>query len=213
MAWSERMWPDAGPEVPDQRPAAGAQDAADLGQAGRWVGPVVHRQGADDQVERLAGEGQGGHVADQKRWPALVAVPRTVGVGSGTGDHGRVQVEAGHGEPVVAGQPERQVAGSAPDLEDLGAGGGDRRDVGRDAFDERAEQEPAQGVVDAGIANEDASRWPRAARRPCRRTATAAAAAPAKIAKFRGRIIKPPLGSPELWLGQGIPSPGGLHPG
>jgi hypothetical protein len=28
------------------------------------------------------------------------------------------------------------------------------------------------------------------ARRPCRRTATAAAAAPAKIAKFRGRIIK-----------------------
>jgi hypothetical protein len=39
MAWSERMGPDPGPEVPDQRPGARAQDAADLGQAGRRVGP------------------------------------------------------------------------------------------------------------------------------------------------------------------------------
>jgi hypothetical protein len=38
--------------------------------------------------------------------------------------------------------------------------GGDGRDVGGDALDERAEQELAQGVVDAGIANEDASRHP-----------------------------------------------------
>jgi hypothetical protein len=39
----------------------------------------------------------------------------------GASDHGRVQVEAGHLEP-GAGQPDRQVAGSATDLEDLGAG-------------------------------------------------------------------------------------------
>jgi hypothetical protein len=63
-----------------------------------------------------------------------------VGVGSGASDHGRVQVQAGHVEPVLAGQPHRQVAGSAADLEDLCAGGGDRRDVGRDAIDEWAEQ-------------------------------------------------------------------------
>jgi hypothetical protein len=67
----------------------------------------------------------------------LVAVPRAVGVGSGAVDHRRVQVEAGHLERVVAGQPDRQVAGSAADLQDLCAGGGDRRDVGRDAVDER----------------------------------------------------------------------------
>jgi hypothetical protein len=73
MAWSEQMGPAAGPNVPDQRSGAGAQDAADLGQAGRWVGPVVHRQGADDQVEGSVGERQRGHVADQKLWPALVA--------------------------------------------------------------------------------------------------------------------------------------------
>jgi transposase len=31
VAWPERMWPDAGSEVPDQRPVAWPQDAADLG--------------------------------------------------------------------------------------------------------------------------------------------------------------------------------------
>jgi hypothetical protein len=31
VAWSEQMGPAAGPEVPDQRPGAGTQDAADLG--------------------------------------------------------------------------------------------------------------------------------------------------------------------------------------
>jgi len=51
------MGPDAGPEVPDERSGAWVQDAADLGQAGRWVGPVVHRQGADDQVEGSVREG------------------------------------------------------------------------------------------------------------------------------------------------------------
>jgi hypothetical protein len=77
MAWSEQMGPDAGPKVPDQRSGAGAQDAADLGQAGRRVGPVVHRQGADDQVEGSVGERQVGHVADEERWSALVGVPWT----------------------------------------------------------------------------------------------------------------------------------------
>ena len=111
MAWSERMGPDPGTEVPDQRPGTWTQHAADLGQAGRRVGPVVHRQGADHQVEGSVGECQGGHVAEDKRWPALVAVPRAVGVGSGASDHGWVQVQAGHVEPVLAGQPDRQVPG------------------------------------------------------------------------------------------------------
>ena len=66
VAWSERMGPSTGPEVPDERPAARAQDAADLGQSGRRVGPVVHRQGADDQVERAVGEGQRRHVVDNE---------------------------------------------------------------------------------------------------------------------------------------------------
>jgi hypothetical protein len=52
---------------------------------------------------------------------------RWLGVGLGA-HHGRVQVEACHLEPVVAGQPKRQVAESAVDLEDPCAGGGGRRD-------------------------------------------------------------------------------------
>ena len=61
----------------------------------------------------------------------------------------------GHLEAVLAAQPERQETGPAADLENLAAVGGDRSDVGRDVLDERAEQEPAQGVVDAGMANEE----------------------------------------------------------
>ena len=131
MARSERMGPDPGPEVPDQRPGTWTQDAADLGQAGRRVSPVVHRQGTDDHVEGSVGASQRGHVADKKRWPAPVAVPWAVGVGSGASDHGRVQIQAGYGEP-VAGQPDRQVAGSAADLQNPCAGGGGRRHVGGD---------------------------------------------------------------------------------
>jgi len=66
VAWSEQMWPTAGPEVPDERPGAWAQHAADLGQASRRVGPMVHRQGTDDQVAGFVRECQRGHVADEK---------------------------------------------------------------------------------------------------------------------------------------------------
>jgi hypothetical protein len=76
----------------------------------------------------------------------------------GRGDHGRVQIQAGHLQPVLVGEPDRQVAGSAADLQDPCAVRGDRRDVGRDAIDERAEQEPAQGVVGASMANQNSSR-------------------------------------------------------
>jgi hypothetical protein len=49
---------------------------------------VVHRQGADDQVERSVGERQRGHVADQERRAAPLSVPETVGVGAGAGSGG-----------------------------------------------------------------------------------------------------------------------------
>jgi hypothetical protein len=81
------------------------------------------------------------------------AAAQSVEVGAGAGDHRRVQVEAGHLEPVVAGQPDRQVAGPTADLQDPGAVGGARRDIGGDALDQRPEQEPAQGVVDDRIAS------------------------------------------------------------
>jgi hypothetical protein len=68
-----------------------------------------------------------GRTPGRKLWPAAVPVSETVGVGAGAGDHGWVQVEAGHRQAVVAGQPDRQVAGSAPDPKDPGAGGGDGR--------------------------------------------------------------------------------------
>jgi hypothetical protein len=58
-------------------------------------------------------------------------------------------------KPVV-GQPGRQAARSAPDLEHPGGVGRDRGDIGRDACEKRAEQEPAEGVAADGIASEDA---------------------------------------------------------
>jgi hypothetical protein len=47
---------------------------------------VVHRHRAHDQVEGSVGERQGGHVADEERRPALIAVSWAVGVGSGALD-------------------------------------------------------------------------------------------------------------------------------
>ena len=87
---------DPGPQVPDERTAAWAQNTADLGKArGAW-GPVVHRQRADDQVERSVGELERRHVADEERRPVPPAIPRTVGVRSSALDHGRIEVETGH---------------------------------------------------------------------------------------------------------------------
>lgn len=107
VSWSEEVWPGAGPEVPDERPGSGAQHSADLGQSSRRVGPMVHRQSADDQVERSVGERQRSDIADQKRRPALVAVLRMVGVGSGALDHGWIEVDTGHIEAVLVSQPDR----------------------------------------------------------------------------------------------------------
>jgi hypothetical protein len=72
--------------------------------------------------------------------------------------------------------------------------GGDRRNVGGDPPHERAEEDPAQRVVEAGVADEDPSRHPSplAAPRPCRMTATAAAVAPSRITNLRDRPITTP---------------------
>ena len=49
------------------------------------------------------------------------------------------------------------MAGPATDLEHPGAVGRDRGDIGGDAREKRAEQEPAESLVEDGIADEDAS--------------------------------------------------------
>jgi hypothetical protein len=138
-------------------------------------------------------------ISAQKRRPAL-AGSWTVGGGLGAGDHGRVQVEAGHLQPVLADQPERQLAGSAPNLQHPSAGGGDRGDVAGDALEERAEQKPAEGVVEDGIADEDASRHLVSSGGPVAVSpdGDGPAAAPARSSNLRGRTITPPLGIPEL---------------
>jgi hypothetical protein len=82
-------------------------------------------------------------------------------VGSGSLDHGRIEVDTCHVEAVLASQEDRQLAGPAPDLQHSGAVRGHRRDVGGDAPQEGAEQEPVDDrVIDGGIADEDASRHP-----------------------------------------------------
>src|SRR6266508_2827066 len=108
VAWSEGVWPDAWPEVPDERPGARSKHAADLRQTRRRISPVVHRQRADDDVERPIGERQRGRVADLERRTALVAVPPTVRICSGALDHRRIEVDTGHVETVPAREPDRE---------------------------------------------------------------------------------------------------------
>jgi hypothetical protein len=62
---------------------------------------------------------------------------------------------------VLASQPDRQAAGPAPHLQHADTLRGHRRDVGGDAPQEGAEQDPvSHRVVDRGIPDEDASRHP-----------------------------------------------------
>jgi hypothetical protein len=118
---------------------------------------VVHREGADDQVERSVGEGQRGRVTHQKRRPALVPVPKPVGIGPGTLHHGRIEVQAGHVQAALASQTDRQAARPATHFKHPCAVGGNRRDIGGNAIEKRAEQEPATCVVDGSIADENAT--------------------------------------------------------
>jgi hypothetical protein len=57
----------------------------------------------------------------------------------------------------VPSKPNRQAARPATNFEHPGALGGNYRDVGSNAVEQRAEQEPAQHVIDARIPDEDAS--------------------------------------------------------
>jgi hypothetical protein len=60
-------------------------------------------------------------------------------VGSCAFDHRRVEVQPGHIQAMRAGQHDREVAGSAPDLEQPRAVRRSRRDVGSDPSEERGE--------------------------------------------------------------------------
>ena len=159
VAWSEWMGPDAGSEVPDQRPGAGAQDAADLGQAGRRVGPVVHRQGADDQVEGSVGEARAATSPtsnDGRRWSRFPGGRRWLGPGRSWPGPG-----PGRSRPARAGGPAGSTGGRVRSRPPGPVPRWGRPPPRRPrCFDERAEQESAQGVVDAGVADEDASRYP-----------------------------------------------------
>jgi hypothetical protein len=150
---------DPAPEIPDERPAVRAQDPADLGQAGSRVGPVVHRQRADDQVERSVREPQGSYIADEEEGRRSSPDPGTLRVGSGALDHCRIEVDSGHVQAVPARQQDRQVARSASHFEDPCAARGDGRNVLGDLPEERAEQDAvAQRVVTGGIPDEDPTR-------------------------------------------------------
>jgi hypothetical protein len=140
------------PEVPDQRPAAGAQDATDFGEPGRRVVPVVQRQGAHDYVECSVGERHRRHVTDDELW--LVSVARSIR--SGPLDHGRVEIQTCDLESVLTGQQNRQTSWPAAHLEHLRPLGRDRRDVGGDASGEGAQQEAmTERVVEGSVADED----------------------------------------------------------
>ena len=118
-------WQKALPEVPHERPGSRTQNAVDLGQTRLRVGPVMHLQRTDDQVERSFRERHRGHVAEEERRPVLVAVPRPDGVGPSARDHGRIKDETDHIEAVLASQPDRQVTRSAAHLKNLCAVRGD----------------------------------------------------------------------------------------
>lgn len=145
--------------VPDQGSAVGAQDASDLGQARRWVVPVMHRQRAHDKVERSIGKRQRGHVADEEPRTVAVIRPYPLGIGASALDHRLIDVQTSDLEAALAGEPDGQVTGSATHVEHTATDGGDGRHVGSDRPEQRAEQEPmAERVVRTRIGYDDSAR-------------------------------------------------------
>jgi hypothetical protein len=120
---------------------------------------VVHRQSADDRVEGSVGKRHRSNVPDEERRAGRGCLP--AGVRPGAIDHGRIEVEAGDVQPVIAGEADRQLAGPASNVEDASAFGGRSPDVLGDPLVQGAEQEAvAKPVLGAGMSDEDASWHP-----------------------------------------------------
>ena len=114
----------------------------------------MHREGADDEVERGVGERQLGNAADHEDRAALGG-DRPLCVGASPLDHRRVEVEPGHLEAVIAGQPVRELSGATAHVEDPTTGRRGGGDIGRDRVVERAEQDPGEGVVASSVGHDD----------------------------------------------------------
>ena len=106
------------PEVVDPGPGSGTQHASDLAQAGGGVGPVVHADRGDDQVERLVGKRQVGDIGDSEADRADVRSRAALSSGRGSVDHLFGEVDAGHGQVRGLGRDQQgQRAGSGSDVE------------------------------------------------------------------------------------------------
>jgi hypothetical protein len=123
VAWSERMRTDAGRKSQISARAPGRSTRPISARPAVGVGPGCIDNVLTTRSSDRSGERQRGHVADQKRRPARLAVAPTVAVGAGALDHGGIQVEPGQVQAVLAGQPDRQTAGPAPYLQHLRAVG------------------------------------------------------------------------------------------
>ena len=114
----------------------------------------MHREGADDEVERGVGERQLGNAADHEDRAALGG-DRPLCVGASPLDHRRVEVEPSEFEAVLASQPVREVTGAAAHIKDLTSSGCDGGDIGRNRVVERAEEDPTERVVPGSVGHDD----------------------------------------------------------
>ena len=103
----------------------------------------MHREGADDEVDRAVGERQRGDAANHEGG-AVLRGDRPLRVGVSPLDHRRVEVEPSDHEAVIAGQPVRELTGATAHVEDPTTRDCGGRDIGGDRVVERAEQDPGQ---------------------------------------------------------------------
>ena len=143
---------------PDEDVATKWEDSLDLGEGPVGLVPVVHGQGADDDIECPIGEWQPCYIGDLERRRIRLVVTEEGGVGAGLLDHGRVEVDTGHIKPAL-GELVAEMTGSTAEVEDSRWFEARRPQCRRRFACQRFEDPPANGVVDGRVVDECATGW------------------------------------------------------
>ena len=96
----------------------------------------MHREGADDEVERRVLEWQRGHVRHEELGHRSGGARGTGGLLARAPDFVRIHVDGSDGQPVVGRQADGKRARTAADLEDRSSGRSNPGDVVGDRAEE-----------------------------------------------------------------------------